>query len=627
MVLGAAVMGVLLIFAAAAVDVGSWYTTAGRIQRATDSAALAGVAELVRTRSAGATEAQAQDAATTIAKEILRDNGFDPSLAKHRVGVEFSKTSTGGDKVRVTLKQDDLPLFFAKMLTNRVAVARASEAVMSDCQASCNTTIPLTSGLKGFVQAGTGGDGFLPALAGDKAFNLFHHTSGKVLVCTDTVLMATCPGFPKEPYAGIVTNYVPTLLGVNERVYFVVQTATSVGLGCWDAQTLAACSGFSTPLRLATYGPNGEKNAQTRIVGPERVDDRLFLYGDDNRIYCYDLVAAAACTGYPKNSGLAASRNFTQDTAGTYVNGVKTNGVQADIQADGNGRVYTVGSPIGGASWLSCWDATTDAACTGWANPSTAAGRVFLFVSYDLSGNPNGVCARGGKGASGTGFECFDARGVSRGTAGVTLTFDGASGEQDAMVVTTTGHTRTYFPQRGSDRADCWDWTLGGRCAIAPSNWSSSNTADYGYVWDGFKCVYGLGHTGLMWAFDVDTGQYPCEGGRTGSALIRPCTCANGTNRKWTRLRITDDTDLSMFTSFTVKITRSDGSVLLTTDLVATGDLEIDLSFLNSLSPPPDSLRVAIETEIKDGYDSAVFANGRSPGLFVVGGRRPTLVQ
>jgi hypothetical protein len=109
--------------------------------------------------------------------------------------------------------------------------------------------------------------------------------------------------------------------------------------------------------------------------------------------------------------------------------------------------------------------------------------------------------------------------------------------------------------------------------------------------------------------------------------LIKPCTCANGVDAKWTRLRITSDTDLSMFTSFTVQVTMPDGSVLLTRDLVATGEEELDLSFLNSLASPPASLRVTIDTEVKSGYETAIFANGASPGLFVVGGRRPTLVH
>lgn len=625
MVLGALVMMLLLFFAAAAVDAGSWYSAAGRIQRATDNAALAAVAEVVRARGAGATEADAQASARALALSVLRDNGYDTETAQVAATVSFSKTATGGDKAQVSLRDPDLPLFFARLLTDNVSVSRTSEAVMSDCQSRCDFTIPLSSGLSGFVDAGTGGDGFLPALVGDKVFNLFHHSSGRVLACTDVVLEIACPGFPTEPYPGIMTNYVPTLAAVNEAAYFVVQTASSVGLGCWDATTLRACAGFATPRPLAPYKANGDKNGVARIVGPEQVGNRLYLYGDDNRMYCFDVVSSGFCPGYPKSSGLASSRNFRQRTSGTYVDGVVVQEVQADIQADGTGRLYTVGTPVDGASWLSCWDATTDAPCTGWTNVSTSVGRVFLFISYDTAGAPNGVCARGGaKGASGDGFECFDRSGRSRGTAGITIAF-GGSGQQDAMAVASNGNTRTFFPQRGANRADCWDWSTQSTCAVSPSNWSGMKTADYGYVWDGYRCLYGLGHAGLLWAFDVDTGQYPCEAGTTGHGVIEPCTCADGVTPRWTTIRVTKGTDLSLFESFVVTLSLPDGSVVLSRDLAATGDLEIDLSFLNALPSPPASLRVAITSEVRAGAQAAVSAG--SPGVYVVGGVRPTLVR
>lgn len=42
------------------------------------------------------------------------------------------------------------------------------------------------------------------------------------------------------------------------------------------------------------------------------------------------------------------------------------------------------------------------------------------------------------------------------------------------------------------------------------TNWHTKDTDDYAYIYDGVRCMYGLGHKEKVWTFDINTGLFPC---------------------------------------------------------------------------------------------------------------------
>ena len=91
----------LLAFVAVAVDLGSWYGTATKIQRASDAAALAGVVYLPN-----------EGQAIAEARRVAEANGF-PDNARFDVDV----ASAGPTKLRVTITDNDAAQFFAPVVT------------------------------------------------------------------------------------------------------------------------------------------------------------------------------------------------------------------------------------------------------------------------------------------------------------------------------------------------------------------------------------------------------------------------------------------------------------------------------------------------------------------------------
>lgn len=634
LVLAATVMTTLMIMAAFAIDVGFWYNTANEAQRAADIAALSGVEELARVESATGDRATAEAAAEALIRQLVAENGFDPAAAV----ITITTNAYGADEVSVDVLEADLDLFFAGIVLDQVDISREAVSAMNDCAATCGQLIPVNSPLNGMVDAGTGGDGWRPTLTDDNlVFNLFHHGDGQVLQCVDKttnpadvcVVGGNSSFYPVEPYPNIETNYTPKLAAIGSKVYFVVQENNTVGLGCWDGTTHARCAGFLNPILLESYDSNGG-NYGTRIDGPEVVGNRLFMFGDNGVMYCVD-GAGNTCAGYPKQTRLRIEGHEMTINGASYADGVDIDEMQFDMEPTIAGdKIFVVLTPAPTDAWLTCWDTTTNNTCAGFTSASTSAGRAFLFLSYNTSNQLTGVCARGGHKAGGTGHECFNLSGTS---VGPKLPFDFSGGgnrvtQQSATGETTFGNMRVFFPYRGSSEAECWDWTIAAECAISGSNWSStSSTEDYAYIYDGTRCMYGLGHSGQLWTFDIDTGQFPCPADGTAKTTIEPCACADGVTKRWTSLILTDATDLSHFNTFEVVITNpSTGAVFATVDLTTERFVEIDLRPLNSLSPVPPEMVVVINAEVRPGHGDLAFAGG-DIGLVQISGVLPTLIE
>ena len=622
---------VLLIAAAFALDLGLWFNVGTHAQRAADAASLAAVSELTTVEAATGDRFAAEAAAIDLAEQIAAQNGFDPGEPDVTIAVNFALGALGGDEVEVTITQDNLTMLLSNLVLDSVDARRAATAALNHCAAECAPKTVLPPGLNSLVDAGTGGDGYAPTIAGTKIFNIFHHSDDETLVCTDMITEDLCVVggdsnfYPVEPYSGMLTNYTPKLAAIDKRVYFVVQEDDTVGLGCWDGDTHGRCVGFVSPWLIANYDVNPDKNGRTRVDGPDVVGTRLFMYGDDNGMYCYDTAIAGSCAGYPKNTALAGIHDAVPDAPPGFAGGIDNDQIQFDQELAPDNKIYLSLDEVPGATWVHCWDPGTNTACAGFGSVSTASQRPFLFVTFDANGNYNGVCAMAGKGGGdGTGHECWGLNGNPRGAL-MPFSFSKDTGEQPAWAVTTAGHTRTFFPDRKNNEALCWDWTSGAQCSIATSNWS--DTAEYAYISDGDLCIYGLGHKGLLWSFSVDDGQFPCPAGGSASTTLQPCTCGDGVTTIWTTLVLTPDTDLDLFDTFVVTITYPDDTVFFTGDLAGGATTAIDLRSLNDEAPPPLYMNLRISGYVTEGQESVIFDTGNTPGVALLPGILPVLID
>jgi hypothetical protein len=113
LVMSALLMLPLLAFAGFAVDVGSWYLYANRMQRAADAAALAGVVWMPN-----------DEKAEQVALETAKANGFDDAASDITVTV----TPVGNRRLRVNITDSTVPQYFSKLFVGAVDIQRQSLA-------------------------------------------------------------------------------------------------------------------------------------------------------------------------------------------------------------------------------------------------------------------------------------------------------------------------------------------------------------------------------------------------------------------------------------------------------------------------------------------------------------------
>lgn len=103
----------MLAFTGLAVDVGSWYAEANRIQRAADAGVLAGVVWMPD-------EGRAEQAALA----AIRRNGYDPADPDITVDI----VPVGSQRLRITITDDDVPVYFSSVFLDKIDVARQATA-------------------------------------------------------------------------------------------------------------------------------------------------------------------------------------------------------------------------------------------------------------------------------------------------------------------------------------------------------------------------------------------------------------------------------------------------------------------------------------------------------------------
>jgi hypothetical protein len=113
LIMSALLMLPLLAFAGFAVDIGSWYTYANRMQRAADAAALAGVVWMPN-----------DEKAEQVALETAKANGFDDAASDITVSV----TPVGNRRLRVLITDTTVPMYFSRIFLSQVDIQRQALA-------------------------------------------------------------------------------------------------------------------------------------------------------------------------------------------------------------------------------------------------------------------------------------------------------------------------------------------------------------------------------------------------------------------------------------------------------------------------------------------------------------------
>ena len=103
----------LLAFTGFAVDIGSWYTYANRMQRAVDAAALAGVVWMPN-----------DEKAEQVALETAKANGFDDAATN----VQVTITPVGNRRLRVYIHDTNVNRYFSSLFVNAVDIERQALA-------------------------------------------------------------------------------------------------------------------------------------------------------------------------------------------------------------------------------------------------------------------------------------------------------------------------------------------------------------------------------------------------------------------------------------------------------------------------------------------------------------------
>ncbi|MFF2073206.1 hypothetical protein ACFVXG_00435, partial [Kitasatospora sp. NPDC058162] len=401
------------------------------------------------------------------------------------------------------------------------------------------------------INTATGGDGFTPiqytatinGVATPEIWNIYHHgfSNTASVVCTDLLTNGPCPtpsGAPATwPQAlnssaadtttgDVGSTRTPTYVQSGSRLYYAAisrVTQALIGVGCIDLQNQSSCG--VTPLQ----------SGSGLVIGGlvEAPNHLVYAVSGTGEILCYDPSNNSSCgtftIGLPANEGQIA---FSGDYAG--------------IMRVINGKIYVTDNQLTpNPTVMSCFDPSTNAACTGWTTPKTlvtpvgsaAARGDNVFEMYDSAGTVTGVCTVvGGDDQSvnppvGT-VVCFSLAGSPIAappglqTLVSTNVAPGEANYQVPLTITApNGHLETEFPfwiyrsnsPTSNSSEFCYDWTTQGACSQygtngvvnGPSNVNNGDTRPYGFAYDG-QCKYSLGDTGYLFSIDPITGASPC---------------------------------------------------------------------------------------------------------------------
>lgn len=595
---------VLILSAGFAVDFGAWYTRAEEIQQAADSAALAGAADYVA-------NGNDEDAARDKIEEVLRQNGFDPDDAEIQMTVAFDADA---GEVGVVIADDDVDVFFSRLIQTDMAISRGARARLDTCGSSCVNDLELTAPLGAANFAGSG-DGWEPILLGDRVFAINHHSeveTGGDIVCVDRQTQAMCTGYPMNisPLQPAGTDWtVPTAV-VGSQIFYHAQRAADLVLGCFDTALDAACGGGHIVLANLS-DPGGDHDYQSRGGGTILASDGMIYIFSEEQTFCVDPETYATCAGFPAANGFADAGIV----AGS-LSGAQQSSIEIDSRIYVSHTWYLEQQSLG--SRVHCWDLTTGDACVGFGSvqmhPSgdpSGSGR--LFALRTPAGLAYGFCS-----IQTTSVVCVDLDGISLpAPAG----FETAWAALSAVKVGTPFYhersNRLFVPSRSTNQTFCYDFTGQDECGVG----SGGTTGDYGYAAEG-DCIYGLGHESVFWTFTPTLAQ-GCRAAVTVDRIY-PCTCADG-SKHWGLVTIDADLD-SVFGPFeslelVVRTPEPEGAVLIDQSMLDT-DGVVNLAGISSAYQYLD-LEVSLTAKL--GEDP--WLDGNAPEISVGWSDRPHLVN
>jgi len=604
-VIVAMLMVAMLICAAFAVDFGSWYARAEKLQNAADAAALAGAVSYSQDGD--------ESAAADHASEILRQNGVDSNDGDINIAITFPSST----EVAVEVLDTDVALFFSRIIrTDAMNIQRDAIARQDRCAATCAQTIPIPRPLSEIDITGSG-DGFTPILIGRRVYAINHHIWGDI-VCVDLDAEEICSNYPQPVQRNqrVQTENIVHTAVVGTKIFYAGQWDQSF-LACFDVSTEAPCN--NSPATVTNLPRNtGHSGQQSRVSATILVNDRIYLFSDDNRVHCYLPTDMSRCSGYPLSDGLAAAgvpqRTGRDDTAS-----------MSDRIADDAGKIYVATHYSRGpyASYgvlLHCWDTVRIEPCNGFQtnriltdSNAWLTGR--LFFNRNSSGTITGVCA-----TDVSSHACVDLSGNATGQIpGLDATMDAETGFRGTHLYHEPSNRQILNGGLFTSLTYCWDFNTGSSCGRIKGN----NTEDYGYAYRG-NCIYSLGDNSIFWTFDISMTPGCREG--TAETSIRPCVCSTG-ERHWGSVRFIGDDNLlsptGPFEAFDVTIfDPNDHGIVLFSDSMLGSSGELDLS---AIPTSYDSLDVEVFVRMKLGEDP--WADGTPPQVEVGWTDKPHLID
>ena len=445
------------------------------------------------------------------------------------------------------------------------------------------------------ISQGTGGDGHVPILVGNRIFAFFHHSSPTSVTCIDRSTGQRCPGYPRQLTVGSSDIIGPAAV-VGSKIYVHVEQPNAVTapitLQCWDTSTDEGC-GLVVVDRVA--GIPGGIAPPVAGSAPVAIGGKVYLGGGTGGLYCVDPTTNELCGTPPQATGLTEP-----GLAGL------------DIVAHGSRVLLGARN----SRTVACVDTFTGAACTGWTNPRDLGGWNVLN-QHDATGATIGFCV-----SDSGNLNC-----VKDASPAAVTTTPGFFWSEDYYSVTAEAEvgSRTLFATFSSGLS-CWDWSTGAPCAGGAYTNGAINTdvdsnplpSAYGAATDG-SCVVGLGDPGL--AFTVDpSGSSPCTSLRTGTTQrpvdLRAQRC-DGTvgAARWNGLAVAS-VDLGAgkeFSSFIVTVRdATSGQTLSSRELVGT-DGHLDLSTVDPLAHPS----VTVDVNAVSLSGSPAWADGNPPRIIL----------
>ena len=382
---------------------------------------------------------------------------------------------------------------------------------------------------------GNGGDGYSPIAIPqlNRIYSIYHHTAGYnagySINCLDLDSRAICSNYPKSfgTNSGFPSGvYSPSRMRYIIRGYKIYFNATNtssspnqLGIACWDTATDRAC-GF--------HAFAASSNAENGQSFPVEYDNKLYMVVNNN-IYCLDPETNQSCSGFTPTQVMESPYGYHLSSIGVGSHLIVSNGALNNNQGK-----------------ATCWDLANNSVCSSnWpinlSEHGPNATRDPLPYT-DVNGNEIGVCFVGSSSSyTNQHVNCYNFNGDVLPDA---YTFTDVLGQDVNGGAYYASHeltgTKVYlskFSGGNYNQALCWDFanttgplgsSAGGPCVgftdsvgwQGARDWAQSNQQGpgasvgsvYPYGYEYYNgCMYGLGDPGVLFSFDPETGDYPCQ--------------------------------------------------------------------------------------------------------------------